>query len=57
MKKYKLRFNCSSFHDIVVRANNEEEAKDKAGRIVQCPQNGMEFSEFLKVEKDDEPEN
>lgn len=49
--------NCASFHDIVVRANNEEEAKDQANIIAQCPQNGMEFGEFLKVEKGDEVEN
>ena len=56
MKKYKVRMNCSSFHDVVVEASSKEEAKDKAISHAQCPQNGMEFGEFLPVEKDDEVE-
>jgi hypothetical protein len=57
MKLYKIRMNCLSFQDIVVKADSEEEAKIEAGNLCQCPQNGMEFGEFLPVEKDDEPEN
>ena len=49
--------NCSSFHDVVVEAKNKKEAKDKAYSFGQCPQNGMEFGEFLEVEEGDEPEN
>ena len=54
MKKYKIRMECTSFYDVTVRARNEKEAKDEAFRLTQCPQNGMEFGEFLEVEKDDE---
>ena len=57
MKIYKLRFDCTSFHDIVVEADNEEDAKNKAHTIAQCPQNGLEFAEFLEVEEDDVPDN
>ena len=49
--------NCSSFQDIVVKADSKEEAKSEAQRLCQCPQNGMEFGEFLPVEREDEPEN
>jgi hypothetical protein len=52
--KYKLRFNCSSFHDVVVEANNKKEAIQIGYTKAQCPQNGMEFAEFLDVEDDDE---
>lgn len=54
MKKYKIRMNCASFHDVVIEAENKEEAKKQARVECQCPQDGMEFGEFLKVEKDDE---
>lgn len=47
MKIYKIRFNCASFQDVVVEAKNEEDAKNKGKALVQCPQFGMEFSEFL----------
>lgn len=57
MKKYKVRMNCSSFCDVVVEAKNKEEATDEAYKHCQCPQNGMEFGEFLEVEADDEVEN
>lgn len=57
MEKYKIRMNCSSFHDVVVKAENKEEAKREAEVHAQCPQNGMEFAEFLEVEEGDEPEN
>lgn len=57
MKIYKIRMNCVSFHDIVVEANSKQEAKEKAETIAQCPQNGMEFGEFLEVEEGDEPQN
>ena len=57
MKKYKLRMECTSFHDIVVEAKNKEEAISEAYLHCQCPQNGMEFGEFLEVETDDEVEN
>jgi len=57
MKKYKVRMNCLSFHDVVVLAKNKEEAKDRAFHLSQCPQGGMEFGEFLPVEEGDEPEN
>jgi hypothetical protein len=57
MKLYKIRMNCSSFTDIIVKAENKEEAQQKAQIICQCPQNGMEFGEFLPVEEYDEPEN
>lgn len=57
LKKYKIRMNCTSFHDIVVEAKNENEAKEEAQIIANCPQNGMEFCEFLKVEEEEEPEN
>ena len=53
---FKVRMNCASFHDIVVEAKNEEEAKNRAYIVAQCPSNGMEFGEFLPVEKDDEAE-
>jgi len=49
--------NCISFHDVVVEAKNEDEAKKEAQIIAQCPQNGMEFGEFLPVEDDDEIDN
>lgn len=55
--KYKLRYNCVSFQDIVVEAKNKEEAKVEAKCIVQCPQNEMEFAEFLEVEESEEVEN
>ena len=51
MKRYKIRMNCSSFHDIVVEAKNETEAKTEAWNIAVCPQNGMEFGEFLEVDE------
>lgn len=56
MKKtiYKIRMECTSFHDVVVEAENEEEAKDEAYLHSQCPQNGMEFGEFLMPEEGDE---
>ena len=57
MKKYKVRMNCSSFHDIVVNANNKEEAIEEAERHAQCPQMGMEFGEFLEVEDGEDAEN
>ena len=57
MKKYKIRMNCSSFCDVVVVANNEDEAKNEAYTIAQCPQNGMEFGEFLEIKECDKPEN
>ena len=57
MKKYKIRMNCSSFHDVVVKAKNKTEAITEAQIIAQCPQNGMEFGEFLEIEENDEPEN
>lgn len=57
MKKYKVRMNCSSFHDVVVIAKNKTDAINEAQIISQCPQNGMEFGEFLEVEDGDEPEN
>lgn len=57
MKKYKVRMNCSSFDDVVVEAENKDEAKDIALVHANCPQNGMEFAEFLDVEDGDEPIN
>ncbi len=57
MRKYKVRMNCSSFQDIVVNANNKEEAIEEAQRFAQCPQNGMEFGEFLEVEDGEGAEN
>lgn len=54
MKKYKIRMECTSFYDVTVMAKNETEAKDEAFRLTQCPQNGMEFGEFLEVEEDEE---
>ena len=58
MKKFKIRLNCCSFVDVVVRAKNKEEAMSEANRVAEsCPQNGLEFGEFLEVEKDDEVEN
>lgn len=57
MNVYKIRMNCSSFHDVVVEAENKEEAIRKASNIAVCPQHGMEFGEFLEVEEGDEPEN
>lgn len=53
MKIYKVRMNCVGFDDVVVRAENEEKAKEEAHRFSQCPANEMEFGEFLEVEKDD----
>ena len=57
MKLYKVRMNCTSFDDVVVRAKSKEEAKEQAEIYSQCPQEGMEFGEFLEVEEGDEPEN
>lgn len=57
MKKYKVRLNCASFVDVVVVASSEQEAISEALILAQCPQNGLEFGEFLEVEKDDEREN
>lgn len=57
MKKYKVRMDCSSFDDVVVLANSEKEAKELAQIYCQCPQNGMEFAEFLPVGKEDKPRN
>jgi hypothetical protein len=57
MRKYKVRMDCSSFEDVVVLANSEKEAKELAQIYCQCPQNGMEFTEFLPVEKGDKPRN
>ena len=57
MKLYKVRMNCTSFDDVVVRAKSKEEAKEQAEIYSQCPQDGMEFGEFLEVEEGDEPEN
>ena len=57
MKKYKIRMNCSSFHDVVVRAKNKMEAIAEAQIIAQCQQNGVEFGEFLEVDDNDEVEN
>ena len=53
-KKYKIRMNCSSFHDVIVMATTKKEAKEKAFDQSRCPQNGMEFGEFLEVEDGDE---
>ena len=57
MKIYKLRFNCSSFQDIVVRAKSKKQARAIAQNIVKCPQDGMEFWEFLSIENGDIPYN
>ena len=57
MKKYKVRMNCSSFADVVVEAKSKEDAISEAYNHCQCPQNGMEFGEFLPVEEGDEVEN
>jgi len=53
MKHYKVRMNCSSFCDIVVVASNEDQAREYAEQVANCPQNGMEFGEFLEVEDSD----
>ena len=55
--KYKIRFNCSSFHDVTVEAKNKEEALQEAENIAQCPSNGMEFGEFLEATEEDNVEN
>ena len=52
-KIYKIRMNCSSFHDVVVEAESKEEAENKAYTRAVCPQNGFEFGEFLEVEEED----
>jgi len=52
-KIYKVRLNCASFVDVVVVAHNEKEAKEIALNSAQCPNNGLEFGEFLEVEKED----
>ena len=57
MKKYKVRFNCSSFCDVVVLAKDKDDALFEAMLIAQCPQNEMEFCEFLKIEKFDKIQN
>ena len=57
MKKYKIIMNCSSFCDVVVEAKNREEAISEAELHCNCPQNGMEFGEFLEVEENDEITN
>jgi len=57
MKKYKIRMNCSSFDDVVVLAENKEEAKEQAQIYCQCPQHGMEFGEFLPVDNRDKVRN
>lgn len=58
-KIYKVRLNCVSFVDVVVEANNEEEAISEAHRIngCLCSHGGMEFGEFIEVGNDDEKEN
>ena len=58
MKKYKIRLNCSSFVDVVVKAENKEEALNEAYRVApSCPQEGFDTPEFLDVEEGEEPEN
>ena len=57
MKTYKIRMNCSSFHDVVVKARNKEDAISEAYIVALCPQNGMEFGEFLEIEEGDEVDN
>lgn len=55
MKKYKIRFNCTSFSDVVVKAENKAHAIIIARtKVSPCRDMGMEFAEFLPVEKDDE---
>ena len=54
MKKYKIRMECSSFHDVVVEADSKEQALNEAYSKAQCPSNGFEFNEFLPVEEGDE---
>lgn len=51
MKKYKVRVQCVSYQDVVVLAPNKEKAKELAVHHAQCPQNDMEFCEFLPLEK------
>jgi len=53
-KLYKIRMECTSFHDVIVESESEEEAKKEACIHAYCPQNGMEFGEFLPVDKEDE---
>ena len=58
MKKYKVRLNCNSFVNVVVQANNKIEAISEAYRVGRSrPQSGLDFEEFLEVEKYDEVEN
>ena len=45
---------CTSFHDVIVEEKNKEEAIDRAYVVSLCPQNGMEFGEFLEIEEEDE---
>lgn len=52
-KLYKIRMNCTGFHDIVVRAKSKKDAIEEAYMVCQCPHNVMEFGEFLEVEDDD----
>ena len=52
-KKFKVRMNCISFVDLVILAKNKKEAREQAEKSAICPQDDMEFVEFLEVEKND----
>ena len=52
-KKFKIRMNCISFQDLVILADNKKQARKEAEKAASCPQNDMEFGEFLDVEEGD----
>jgi len=49
MKEYKIRMNCPAFEDVIVQAESEEEAIEKAQIEAQCSQPTMEFGDILEV--------
>ena len=53
-QKYKIRMNCVSFTDLVILANSKKKARELAEKYAQCPQDDMEFGEFLELEDKDE---
>jgi hypothetical protein len=48
MKKYTVRIGCAGYQDIEVEANNQEEAKEEALNLFNCPTPEGEFIEFIK---------
>ena len=49
-KLFKVRMNCISFHDVIVKASSKKKARELAENDGSCPQADMEFVELLPVE-------